>query len=228
VKSWCIGAPSARFVAKMEDVLEVYHRPYDPAHPVVCLDERSKALRATPRGGLPPRSGVCRREDYEYERNGVCNIFLWVEPLAGRRQVQVTGRRAGVDFAEQLRELVDVAYPTAERIVLVTDNLNTHSPYALYERYPPGEARRIVEKLEWHYTPEHGSWLNMAEVELSALSRQCLCRRMNNQQTVMREAVIWQQQRNQAQTKVNWQFTTADARIKLKRLYPILLHEYVY
>jgi len=206
----------------MEDVLEVYHRPYDPDHPVICLDERSKALRSTPRGGLPARPGVCRREDYEYERNGVCNIFLWVEPLVGRRQLQVTDRRTAVDFAEQLRELVDVAYPRAERIVLVTDNLNTHSPYALYERYAPREARRIAEKLEWHYTPEHGSWLNMAEIELSALSRQCLCRRMDNQQTVMRETAIWQQERNQAQTKVNWQFTTADARIKLKRLYPIL------
>jgi len=209
----------------MEDVLEVYHRPYDPAHPVICLDERSKALRTTPRGGLPARPGVCRREDYEYARNGVCNIFLWVEPLAGRRQLQVTDRRTAADFAEQLRELVEVAYPRAERIVLVTDNLNTHSPYALYERYPPREARRIAEKLEWHYTPEHGSWLNMAEIELSALSRQCLCRRMDNQQTVMRETAIWQQERNQAQTRVNWQFTTADARIKLKRLYPILCHE---
>ena len=225
MKSWCIGTPSARFVAKMEDVLEVYHRPYDPDHPVVCIDERSKALRSTPRGGLPTRPGVCRREDYEYERNGVCNIFLWVEPLAGRRQVQVTDRRTTLDFAEQLRELVDVAYPEAKKIVLVTDNLNTHSPHALYERYAPAEARRIAQKLEWHYTPEHGSWLNMAEIELSALSRQCLCRRMDRQQTVAREAAVWERERNQAQTKVDWQFTTADARIRLKRLYPILLHE---
>ena len=209
----------------MEDVLEVYHLPYDPAQPVICLDERSKALRATPRGGLPARPSVCRREDYEYERTGGCNIFLWVEPLAGRRQVQVTDRRTAVDFAGQLRELVEVAYPHAERIVLVTDNLNTHSPYALYERYAPQEARRIAEKLEWHYTPEHGSWLNMAEIELSALSRQCLCRRMSDPQTVMHETAIWQEERNQAQTKVNWRFTTADARIKLNRLYPILLHE---
>jgi hypothetical protein len=209
----------------MEDVLEVYHRPYDPDHPVICLDERSKALRSTPRGGLPARSGICRRQDYEYERNGVCNIFLWVEPLAGRRQVQVTDRRTGVDLAEQLRDLVDIIYPHTEKIVLVTDNLNTHSPHVLYERYAPQEARRIAEKLEWHYTPEHGSWLNMAEIELSALSRQCLCRRMDNQQVVMRETAIWQQERNQAQTKVNWQFTTADARTKLKRLYPIVVQE---
>ena len=204
----------------MEDVLEVYHRPYDPDRPVICLDERSKALRSTPRGGLPAGPGSCRREDYEYERTGVCNIFLWVEPLAGRRGVQVTDRRTALDFAEQLRELVDVAYPHAEKIVLVTDNLNTHSPYALYERYAPAEASRIAQKLEWHYTPEHGSWLNMAEIELSALSRQCLCRRMGNPQTVTREVAVWERERNQAQTTVDWQFTTADARIKLKRLYP--------
>jgi hypothetical protein len=163
----------------MEDVLAVYHRPYDPDHPVIRLDERSKALRGTPRAGLPPRPGVCRREDYEYERHGVCNIFLWVEPLAGRREVRVTDRRTAVDFAEQLRELVDVAYPEATKIALVTDNLNTHSPHALYERYPPQEARRIAQKLEWHYTPEHGSWLNMAEIELSIILRwvrsQCGC-----------------------------------------------------
>lgn len=209
----------------MEDVLAVYHRPYDPERPVICLDERSKALRSTPRGGLPPRPGVCRREDYEYERTGVCNIFLWVEPLAGRRGVQVTKRRTAVDFAEQLQALVDVAYPDAEKIVLVTDNLNTHSPYALYERYPPAEAGRIAQRLEWHYTPEHGSWLNMAEIELSALSRQCLCRRLDNQPAVARETAIWERERNQAQTTVDWQFTTADARIKLKRLYPIVCHE---
>ena len=209
----------------MEDVLAVYHRPYDPARPVICLDERSKALRSTPRGGLPARPGVCRRQDYEYERTGVCNIFLWVEPLAGRREVRVTGRRTALDFAEQLRELVDVAYPHADQIVLVTDNLNTHSPYALYERYPPAEAWRIAQKLEWHYTPEHGSWLNMAEIELSALSRQCLNRRLDNQPTVAREAALWTHQRNQAQTKVDWQFTTNDARIKLKRLYPIVCQE---
>ena len=209
----------------MEDVLAVYHRPYDPARPVICLDERSKALRGTPRGGLPPRPGVCRREDYEYERHGVCNIFLWVEPLAGRREVRVTDRRTAVDFAEQLRELVEVAYPHAEKIALVTDNLNTHSPHALYERYAPAQARRIAQKLEWHYTPEHGSWLNMAEIELSALSRQCLSRRMDRQQTVAREAAVWESERNQAHTKVDWQFTTADARIKLKRLYPIVCQE---
>jgi len=205
----------------MEDVLEVYHRPYDPNHPVICLDERSKALRSTPRA----RPGAYQREDYEYERTGVCNLFLWVEPLAGHREVRVTKRRTAVDFAEQLRELVEAAYPHAEKIVLVTDNLNIHSPSALYERYPPAQARRIAQRLEWHYTPEHGSWLNMAEIELSALSRQCLSRRLDNQATVAREAAMWAHQRNQAQTKVDWQFTTADARIKLKRLYPIVCHE---
>jgi hypothetical protein len=152
VKSWCIGTPSARFVAKMEDVLAVYHRPYNPDRPVVCLDECAKALHATPRGALPPAPGAARRQDYEYQRQGVCNLFCWVEPLAGRRRVCVTPHRTAVDFAEQLRLLVDEAYPQAERIVLVTDNLNTHHPAALYERYPPAEARRIAERLEWHYT----------------------------------------------------------------------------
>ncbi|MDQ2798853.1 MAG: transposase [Armatimonadota bacterium] len=159
-----MGKPSARFVSKMEDVLEVYQRPYDPARPVVCLDEKSKELHATPHGLLPlepgkPRREDYEREDYEYERNGTRNLFLWVEPLAGRRHVCVTERRTGLDFALQLRALVG-AYPEAEQVVLVTDNLNTHSPACLYEAFAPEEARRIAQKIEWHYTPEHGSWLN--------------------------------------------------------------------
>ena len=225
MQSWCIGKPSAKFVAKMEDVLEVYHRPYDPARPVVCLDETCKELHGTPRGALPLRPGRRRRQDYEYERHGTRNLFLWVEPLTGRRQVRVTARRTAVDFAEQVCRLVEEAYPQAERIVLVTDNLNTHTPVALYERFPPERARRIVAKLEWHYTPEHGSWLNIAEIELSVLSRQCLARRISDAAKLSAEIAAWESRRNNAQATIDWQFTTADARIKLKRLYPVTSYD---
>jgi hypothetical protein len=204
----------------MEDVLSVYHRPYDPLRPVVCIDEASKELRATPRGSLPAKPGRPKREDYEYARNGTCNLFLSIEPLAGRRQVRVTERRTSCDFAEQLRLLVDVDYPHTEMVVLVTDNLNTHSPACLYEQFAPEEARRIAERIEWHYTPEHGSWLNIAEVELSVLSRQCLNRRLDSLETVTHAVKCWNGNRNQATAQVNWQFTTADARLKLRRLYP--------
>jgi len=204
----------------MEDVLEVYHRPYDPLRPMVCLDECPKTLRGTPRGDRPTRPGQPARQDYEYERHGACNIFLWVEPLAGKRQVSVTERRTLLDFAEQLRRLRDEAYPQAEKIVLVVDNLNTHSPAALYERFAPAEARRLASGFEWHYTPEHGSWLNMAEIELSVLSRQCLRRRLASIEQVKREVAAWQQRRAQAHTTIRWQFATPDARIKLQRLYP--------
>jgi hypothetical protein len=220
VKSWCIGKPSARYVAKMEDVLDVYVRPYDPLRPVVCLDECSKELRSTPRGSISAASGGCELEDYEYERHGTRNLFLWVEPLVGKRRVQATARRTSVDFAEVLRQLVDEDYPQAQRVVLVTDNLNTHTPAALYERFEPEEARRIANKIEWHYTPEHGSWLNIAEIELSVLSRQCLSRRVADADTLEKRVAIWERQRNSAQVTVDWQFTAADARIKLKRLYP--------
>lgn len=209
----------------MEDVLEVYHRPYDPAYPVVCLDECSKELHTTPRGGLKPSSSSCRREDYEYERHGTRNLFCWVEPLAGRRRVRVTARRTAVDFAEQLQLLVDVDYPDAQRIVLVTDNLNTHNFGALYERFEPAEARRIVQRIEWHFTPEHASWLNMAEIELSVLSRQCLSRRIGDEETLTREVEAWERTRNSAKATIDWQFTNADARIKLKRLYPIMIQD---
>ena len=225
MKSWCIAKPSARFVSKMEDVLEVYQRPYDPKRPVVCLDEKSKELHTTPHGHLPPEPrteagpGKPRREDYEYARNGTRNLFLWVEPLTGRRQVCVTERRTALDFAQQLRALV-AAYPDAERVVLVTDNLNTHSPACLYEAFAPEEARQIAQKIEWHYTPEHGSWLNMAETELSVLGRQCLNRRIADAGTLAREVACWQERRDRAQTPIRWQFTTKDARIKLWRLYP--------
>jgi hypothetical protein len=227
VKSWCIGKPSARYVAKMEDVIDVYVRPYDPLRPVVCLDECSKELRSTPRGSISAASGGCELEDYEYERHGTRNLFLWVEPLVGKRRVQATARRTSVDFAEVLRQLVDEDYPQAQRVVLVTDNLNTHTPAALYERFEPEEARRIANKIEWHYTPEHGSWLNIAEIELSVLSRQCLSRRVADADTLEKRVAIWERQRNSAQVTVDWQFTAADARIKLKRLYPEIRQELV-
>ena len=207
----------------MEDVLEVYQRPYDPARPVVCLDEKSKELHATPQGALPAKPGRPRREDYEYERNGTRNLFLWVEPLSGRRHVCVTERRTALDFAGQLRSLV-AAYPHAAQIVLVTDNLNTHTAACLYEAFAPEEARRIASKIERHYTPEHGSWLNMAETELSVLSRQCLNRRIGDAGTLAQEVAVWQERRDQSRATIRWQFTTADARIKLRQLYPVLMN----
>jgi len=222
VKSWCIGKCSAQFVAKMEDVLDVYQRPYDAKRPVICLDEASKELHTTPRGSLPMEPGQPEREDYEYARNGVCNLFMAVEPLQGRRKVRVTDRRTAQDFAEQLRVLVEEDYPEADVIVLVTDNLNTHTPACLYERFEPAQARSIASKLEWHYTPEHGSWLNIAECELSVLSRQCLDQRISDRALLEAEVAAWEARRNAERVTVDWQFTAADARIKLKRLYPVL------
>lgn len=204
----------------MEDVLDVYHRPYDPARPVVCIDERSKALRSTPRGALPADAQGCVRQDYEYRREGVCNTFLSLEPLTGIRRVRVTNRRTYLDFAEHLQVLADEWYPEAERIVLVTDNLNVHTPACLYERFAPAEARRLAARLEWHYTPEHGSWLNVAESELSVFSRQCLNRRLASVGEVAREARAWETRRNVPGRRVRWHFTTKDARLKLRRLYP--------
>jgi len=204
----------------MEDVLEVYSRPYDATRPVVCLDEKSKELHGTPHGEQSMQPGRERRQDYEYVRNGTCNLFLMLEPLSGWRRVQVTERRTALDFAEQLRLLVDEIYPKAETVVLVTDNLNTHSIACLYDRFPPDQARRIARKLEWHYTPEHGSWLNMAECELSVLARQCLNRRIPEMETLIAETDAWQTERNASSVTVDWHFTTDDARAKLKRLYP--------
>lgn len=206
----------------MEDVLDVYQRPYDAQHPVVCLDEVSKELHTTPHGALAMAPGQPERQDYEYARAGVCNLFMAVEPLTGRRTVRVTERRTALDFAEELRILVEEQYPDAEKIVLVTDNLNTHKPACLYARFEPAQARRIVARLEWHYTPEHGSWLNIAECELSVLTRQCLNRRIATQTELEQEVAAWQVRRNNKKVTVDWHFTTADARIKLKRLYPIL------
>lgn len=206
----------------MEDVLAVYQRPYDPQRPQVCLDEIQKALRSTPRGQIAMQAGQVRREDYEYRRHGTCALFLAVEPLAGRRYLWVRERRTKLDCAEVLRQLVDVVYPQAEKIVLVVDNLNIHHPACLYERFRPAEARRICERLEWHYTPEHGSWLNIAEIELSILKRQCLRGRMSDIGTVRRQVAAWQAERNEKQPAIDWRFTTDDARIKLKRLYPVV------
>ena len=210
----------------MEDVLAVYERPYDPKRPVVCADESNKELHKTPRGILPAETGQVARQDYEYERNSTANMFMTVEPLVGKRRVRVTDRRTKQDFAELLRCLSDDDYPEADIIVLVTDNLNTHSPACLYERFEPVEARRLAERFEWHYTPEHGSWLNMAEIELSVLSRQCLARRISNKETLSAEVSAWENSRNNVKVQIDWQFKSDDARIKLKRLYPILKQQY--
>lgn len=206
----------------MEDVLEVYQRPYDRYYPQICLDETSKELRSTPRGTVPAKPGQPQREDYEYKRQGTCSLFLAVEPLAGRRFVWTRQQRTKLDMALVLKELVDEHYPEAVKIILVVDNLNTHHPACLYERFPPEEAKRIAAKLEWHYTPTHGSWLNMAECELSVLARQCLKQRLPDIASVKQHVQVWQDTRNQGHHTINWRFTTKDARIKLKRLYPIV------
>jgi hypothetical protein len=220
-KQWCIPPKaSAEFVWKMEDVLEVYKRPYDSRRPVVCLDETSKQLIGEVRTPVPAAPGQVAHYDYEYVRNGVANLFMMFEPLAGRRDVELTDRRTKKDYAQCLRKLSDEMYPDAEVIVLVQDNLNTHSPASLYDAYVPTEAKRLMERFEWHYTPKHGSWLDMAEIELGILSRQCLSQRIDNMDNLRQETKAWEKSRNQTQAKVNWQFTTADARIKLRRLYP--------
>jgi transposase len=204
----------------MEDVIGVYHRPYDPAYPQVCVDEGGKQLIGDVREPRPVRPGSPAKEDHEYERHGTANLFMAFEPLAGRRVVGVTDRRTAVDFARFLRRLLDEVYPEADRVVLVTDNLNTHGPGSLYEAFEPAEARRLAERLEWHYTPKHGSWLNMAEIELSVLARQCLDRRIPDRAGLAREVATWAAERNAAGVKADWQFTTADARTRLKKLYP--------
>jgi hypothetical protein len=206
----------------MEDVLDVYTRPYDPRRPQVCLDETSRQLLAEVAPPLPPAPGRPARQDYEYARAGVCNLFLVCEPLAGRRHVTVSDRRTRIDWAACVRELVDVHYPAAEVIVLVQDNLNTHTPASLYEAFEPAEAKRIADRLEIHYTPKHGSWLNMAEVELSVLAEQCLDRRLADRTTLEREVAAWATRRNAATRAIDWRFTTADARITLKHLYPVV------
>jgi DDE superfamily endonuclease len=204
----------------MEDVLEVYQRPYHPARPMVCLDETCKQLISETRVPIQAQPGRPARHDYEYARNGTANLFMMFAPLEGWRHVKVTDRHAALDYAEVLKELSDTHFPQASRIVLVQDNLSTHKPASLYEAFPPAEARRLVERFEWHYTPKHGSWLDMAESELSVLSSQCLDRRIPDTQTLIEEVAAWQDSRNKNYAKADWQFTTADARIKLKRLYP--------
>jgi len=206
----------------MEDVLDVYARPLDPARPVVCVDEGGKQLLGDVREPLPARPGAAAKQDHEYQRGGMANLFMAFEPLAGRRHVEVTERKTAVDFARFLRAVSDELYPGAEKVVLVCDNLNTHGPASLYEAFEPTEARRLAERFEWHHTPKHGSWLNVAEMELSALARQCLDRRIPDLWALRREVEAWEQQRNAAVVTVDWQFTTADARVKLKKLYPTL------
>jgi len=204
----------------MEDVLDVYQRPYDAKRPQVCLDEASTQLLADARPPLAMEPHRPARQDYEYVRHGTCSLFMCFEPLQRRRHVQVRPRRTKVDFAQVIKDLVDIHYPEAEKIVLVLDNLNTHTPASLYEAFAPAEAKRLTDKLEIHYTPEHGSWLNMAEIELSVLGRQCLDRRISDVAVLAHEAAAWEVARNGVATGVDWRFTTPDARIKLKRLYP--------
>jgi hypothetical protein len=205
----------------MEDVLSVYARPPDPARPLVCFDELSKELRADVRAPLPAIPGEPGREDCEYARHGTTNLFLMCAPLLGWRQVKVTERRTRIDFAHAIRDLVDVHFPAAERIVLVLDNLNTHDPASLYQAFAPAEAKRIWDKLEVHPTPKHGSWLNIAEIELSVLEGQCLDRRIPDRATLATEVAAWVAERNAEAVTIDWQFTTEDARVKLRHLYPV-------
>ena len=218
---WCIPPKqSAEFVYHMEDVLEVYRRPYDPKRPVICIDETFKQLIGDTRTPLPPRPGLVERYDHEYVRNGVVSLFLACEPLAGWRHIAVTEHRRRGDWASFIRSLLDGRYAPAERVVLVMDQLNTHALASLYEAFPPEEAKRLAERIELHHTPKHGSWLNMAEIELSVLGRQCLARRIAQQDTLRRKVEQWEGQRNATTAKVVWQFTTKQARIKLQALYP--------
>ena len=217
-----IPAVGAEFVCRMEDVPDLYAEPYDPARPVVCFDETSKQLIAETRIPLPMEPGKPERADYEYERRGTANLFLVTQPLGAWRHVDVTDRRTKHDSAHQMRDLVDRHFPDADRIRVVLDNLNTRTPAALYEAFPPAEAGRIRRKLEFHYTPVHGSWLNMAELEFSMLSRQCLDRRIGDRDTLVAEVAAWQAARNEQRATIRWQFTVDDARRTLHRLYPSL------
>ncbi|QSJ14118.1 IS630 family transposase [Nostoc sp. UHCC 0702] len=219
-EQWCIPEVNAEYVLRMEDVLDLYNEPYELKKPLVCLDERPYQLVEEVRLPLPPEPKQPERYDYEYKRNGVVNLFAIFEPLAGWRHIEVTQRRTKLDFAKQLKDLVDVHYKTADVIRLVVDHLNIHTPNVLYEVFSPQEARRIIKKLEFHYTPKHASWLNQVEIELSVLSRQCLERRINNVETLSSEIAAWEAQRNQQKASVYWGFKTKDARQKMGRLYP--------
>ncbi len=211
---------SAAFVAAMEDVLDVYQRPHDPRRPLVCFDETSKQMIKETRTPIPAAPGRKARHDYEYERNGVANLFMMFAPLEGWRHVKVTDRHAAIDYAHALKDLSDVHFPCAMKIVLVQDNLSTHTPASLYAAFPAAEARRLVERFEWHFTPKHGSWLDLAESELGVLASQCLDRRIPDKDSLISEIAAWQNNRNKRCVRADWQFTTDDARIKLKRLYP--------
>jgi hypothetical protein len=222
-EQWCLPPEQdAEFVCAMEDVLEVYHRPHDETRPVIALDESNKQLIGEAVQPLPAEPGQPERFDYEYVRNGTANLFMISEPLLGWRAVQVTERRTAKDFAEVVRWLAEEVHPEAEKLVLVMDNLNTHKVASLYEAFPPEQARRIAERLEIHHTPKHGSWLNVAEIELSVLNRQCLNRRIESMDELRSEVAAWEEARNEKQVEVRWQFTTADARVKLRRLYPVI------
>jgi hypothetical protein len=207
----------------MEDVLEVYQRPYDPKKPVVCMDELSKQLTKETRQPMPAQPGTVEKYDTEYERNGTANVFLYIEPLKGQFITKITEQRTKPEWAQTVKELVDERYADVDKIILVMDNLNTHTGASLYETFPPEEARRLLDKLEIHYTPKHGSWLNIAEIGLSILSKQCLNRRIPDIQTITSEVKVWNEKTNIGQKKVDWQFTSKDARIKLKRLYPTIV-----
>lgn len=219
-KQWCIPQVSAEFVWRMEDVLDLYEEPYDPKRPTVCFDEMPYQMVAEKRVPIPAKAGCPERYDYEYARRGVCNLFMFFEPKASWRHIDLRERRTARDFAQQMRKLADDHYPEAEKIRVVLDNLNTHTPAALYEAFEPEEARRILRKLEFHYTPKHASWLNQVEIELSALSRQCLRRRIPDESTLKKESAAWEYERNEKEATVSWRFTAPDAREKLKRLYP--------
>jgi DDE superfamily endonuclease len=219
-KQWCIPAVSSQFVAAMEETLDLYAASYDPQHPQVNFDESSKQLIKETRTSLPALPGQPERFDYEYERNGTRNLFLFVEPQAGWRHIEVTERRTALDFAHQMKWLVDERYPEAEVIELTLDNLNTHKPASLYEAFAPVEARRILRKINFHYTPKHGSWLNMAEIEFSILQRQCLDRRLGDEHALKQEIASWEERRNKQRATIDWRFSLDDARTKLKRLYP--------
>jgi hypothetical protein len=223
VKTWCIPAKaSADFVWHMEDVLQTYQLAYDPRFPVICMDEASKQLIGEVQQPLPVRPGQARCSDYEYERKGVCNLFVCCEPLRGWRHVTVTERRTKRDWAACIRELVDVHYRRAKRIRLVLDNLNTHTGASLYDAFPPAEARRLLNRLEFHHTPKHASWLNMAEIEIGIVNRQCLGGRIDNAAKMTQEIRAWERDRNTAQAKIHWSFTIAVARHKMKKAYPII------
>jgi hypothetical protein len=223
VKMWCIPPrANAEFVWRMEDVLETYKLPYDPRFPVVCMDETSKQLVGEVRTPVEAEPGRVRRMDSEYERKGTCNLFLFFEPLRGWRRLWVTDQRRKVEWAWCVKELLDEHYAEAVKVRLVCDNLNTHTGGSLYEAFPPKEAKRLCDRLEFHPTPKHGSWLNIAETELSALAEQCLNRRMESKEFVIAEASAWEAERNHLEAKVRWRFTTEDARIKLEKLYPVL------